>query len=69
MEVDGASGWPDSCCRDSPTAECAALAETIEKADAGVTVFSHLTGTRFCPLALIWFGLTCLGYAALYFAG
>ena len=45
------------------------MAETIEKADAGVTVFSHLTGTRFCPLALIWFGLTCLGYAALYFAG
>ncbi len=43
------------------------MAETIEKADAGVTVFSHLTGARFCGLAVMWFVLACAGGAALYY--
>lgn len=30
---------------------------------------SHLTGISFCVLAMIWFGLACVGGGALYMAG
>jgi hypothetical protein len=34
-----------------------------------VIVVPHVTRLRFCPLALMWVALSCLGGAALYFGG